>query len=166
MDLSVVLNDIKRSPAPVMTPAKPAALHGSDLDGVFDQLRDEASRQSALEAAEAQYRRGLALREAGRFDEAMQALQAASRSPRLRFQAASLVGRLYRERNAVPQAIEWFERAAQAPAPTPAESHQLLYQLAELLGIGRRGGPRPRHLPRAAVRCRRVRRSLVPRSTG
>ncbi len=89
VDLSIVLDDIKRSPAPVATPARAAApIAGNDLDGVFEQLRDEASRQSAMEAAEAQYRRGLALREAGRLDEAIEALKAASRAPRLRFQTA------------------------------------------------------------------------------
>ena len=33
----------------------------------------------------------------------------------------------------MPQALEWLERAAQAPAPTTDESHQLLYELAEAL---------------------------------
>ena len=29
--------------------------------------------------------------------------------------------------------MEWFERAAQAPAPTTAESHLLMYDFAEAL---------------------------------
>ena len=33
----------------------------------------------------------------------------------------------------MPQALEWLERAAQAPAPTADEGHQLLYELAEAL---------------------------------
>jgi len=33
----------------------------------------------------------------------------------------------------MPNALEWLERAAQAPAPTNDESHQLLYELAEAL---------------------------------
>ena len=31
----------------------------------------------------------------------------------------------------MPQALEWLERASQAPAPTTDESHQLLFELAE-----------------------------------
>ena len=31
----------------------------------------------------------------------------------------------------MPQALEWLERAAQAPAPTNDESHQLLFELAD-----------------------------------
>ena len=30
-------------------------------------------------------------------------------------------------------AVEWLERAAQAPAPTPDEGHRLLFDLAEAL---------------------------------
>jgi hypothetical protein len=33
----------------------------------------------------------------------------------------------------VHEAIEWFERATQAAAPTAAASHDLLYDLAQLL---------------------------------
>jgi tetratricopeptide (TPR) repeat protein len=127
IDLSVVLDDIKPSGGRAgAAPGQP-----DDLDGVFAQLREKASKQ--VGAAEAQYKKGLALRDAGRIDEAMKALQEASRAPRLRFQTASLLARMYRERKALPQAIEWFERAAEAPAPTPDEGHLLLYELADLL---------------------------------
>jgi len=33
----------------------------------------------------------------------------------------------------LPQALEWLERGAQAPAPNADESYQLLYELADLL---------------------------------
>jgi tetratricopeptide (TPR) repeat protein len=124
VDLSIVLDDIEQ---PAAEPPPEAA----DLDGVFERLRGEASRRS--DEADEQYTRGLAMRDAGQFDESIQALQAASRAPRLRFQTASLIGRMHRERGMVPQAIEWFERAAQAPAPTADEGHLLLYELAEML---------------------------------
>ena len=51
--------------------------------------------------------------------------------PKMRFVTAALLGRLFRERDLLPQSIEWLERAAQAPAPTPAEYHQVLYDLAQ-----------------------------------
>ncbi len=130
IDLSVVLEDITPGGTP---PARPAAskIQATDLDGVFAHLRDEASRQ--VDATEAQYRKGLALREAGRVDEAIPELEAASRAPRLRFHTASLLGRIYRDRQELPQAIEWFERAAEAPSPTADQGHQLLYDLADAL---------------------------------
>ena len=129
VDLSIVLDEIREPAAPPDAPGKPAG----DLDDVFAQLRTEASRRTALEAADEEYQRGLALHRAGKIDECIPALQAASRAPRLRFATASLLGRIFRERGMAPQAIESFERAAEAPAPTPEEGNELLYDLADAL---------------------------------
>jgi tetratricopeptide (TPR) repeat protein len=123
VDLSVVLDDIKR---PAATPAPPA-----DLDGVFERLRGDAARR--VDAANEDYKRGLALHKAGKIDAAIDALQAASRAPKLRFATASLLGRTYKSRGMTAEAIEWFERAAAAPAPSPDDAHLLLYELAEAL---------------------------------
>jgi tetratricopeptide (TPR) repeat protein len=128
VDLSVALDD------PVAAGKRPAVLSPSDdLDNVFAQLRDEASRRAALDAADEEYKRGVALHKAGRIDDCIPALQAASRAPRLRFVTASLLGRIYRNRGMTLQAIEWFERAAQAPPPNADEGHLLLYDLADAL---------------------------------
>jgi tetratricopeptide (TPR) repeat protein len=129
VDLSIVLDDIREPAASSDPPSQPAG----DLDGVFAHLRTEASRRTALEAADEEYQRGLALHRAGKIDECIPALQAASRAPRLRFATASLLGRIFRERGLTPQAIESFERAAEAPAPTPEEGNELLYDLADTL---------------------------------
>lgn len=129
VDLSIVLDDIKEPAAPSDAPDKAAG----DLDGVFAQLRTEAARRTALETADEEYQRGLALHRAGKIDECIPALQAASRAPRLRFATASLLGRIFCERGMALQAIESFERAAEAPAPTPEEGHELLYDLADTL---------------------------------
>jgi tetratricopeptide (TPR) repeat protein len=120
VDLSVELNGIDKPPS-------------GDLDTVFSQMRDDASRRAAMEAAESEYQRGVALHTSGDSDAAVGALQAAARAPRLRFAAASLAGRILRDTGRLPQAIESLERAAQAPAPTPEEGHLLLYELAEML---------------------------------
>lgn len=126
VDLSIVLDEhVKRPPAA----AAPAA--GGDIDAVFDQIRDEASRRSMIDAAEAEYKRGLSLHKAGDIDGAITALQTASKAPTLRFATASLLGRIYQQRGKLQQSLEWLERAAQAPAPTPGEYHQLLYDLAD-----------------------------------
>jgi tetratricopeptide (TPR) repeat protein len=75
------------------------------------------------------------LRQEGQIDESLQALEAAARSPRHRFQAATLIGRIYRERDLLPQTIEWFERAAQAPPTTAEDGYRLLYDLADALEL-------------------------------
>lgn len=129
VDLSIMVDDIK--PAEVPRAAKGSAAPG-DLEGVFGRMRDQASVRSADEA-EKEYKRGLALRDAGDIDGCIQALEKASRAPKLRFAAAWLIGRLYCDRDMLPQALEWLERAAQASAPNADDAQALLYELADAL---------------------------------
>jgi tetratricopeptide (TPR) repeat protein len=100
-----------------------------DIDRVFAQFRDKASG-GASEAAEQEYERGVALYEAGQVTDGIRALEAASRAPIHRFRAAAALGRIYRDRGALSQAIEWFERAAGAPAPRAEDGHALFHELA------------------------------------
>jgi tetratricopeptide (TPR) repeat protein len=103
-----------------------------DIDQVFAQFRDKASGGTS-ETAEHQYERGMALFDAGQEAEGIGALEAASRAPVHRFRAAAALGRIYRDRGALSQAIEWFERAAGAPAPSAEDGHALFYELAAAL---------------------------------
>jgi tetratricopeptide (TPR) repeat protein len=66
-------------------------------------------------------------------DEALGPLRAACEAIRFRFEAASLLGRVHQQRGETLEAIEWFERAAEAPAPSPDEGHALLYELGMLV---------------------------------
>ena len=134
LDLSAALAE-----AVDATPAMPAPAPRS-LDQVFRGLRDDAGRQSEEEAAAEQYRLALTYHEMGMADDAVKALEAATRSPRQRFDAASMLGRLYLERGDMASAIEWLERAAEAPAPTVDAGHALLYDLANTLeSVGETG---------------------------
>jgi tetratricopeptide (TPR) repeat protein len=125
VDLSISLDTIKK-PAPPRPPAEE-----SDLESVFDTMRAQSAKRSGLDEAEKEYKRGLSLRAAGDIDGCIQALEKASRAPKLRFGTSRLIARLYRDRDMMPQALDWLERASQAPAPTRDESHQLLFELAE-----------------------------------
>jgi tetratricopeptide (TPR) repeat protein len=124
VDLSIVLNDIERPPAPMITPS---------VDGAFSQLRDEAARRPVAQTADAEYTRALAFRQAGDIEGCIAALRSASRAPRLQYAAASLLGQLFRDRGQMDVAIEWLERAAEAPALGPADAHRVLYDLADAL---------------------------------
>ena len=97
-----------------------------------DAVIDAGRAQDDSLAAE-QLRLGLTYRDMGMTDDAIQALELASRSSRLRFEAASTLGRLYVERGDRGKALEWFERAAEAPAPTLDAGRGLLYELASVL---------------------------------
>ena len=126
VDLSVVIDDFKARRSATAQPdsqAQPTPVVRPDRAVVILEQRQ----------AEAKYKEALELRNADRIDEAIRALLEASRVPMWRFQTASLLGRIYRDRESVPQAIEWFERAAEAPAPSADEGHLLMYELADAL---------------------------------
>jgi tetratricopeptide (TPR) repeat protein len=132
VDLSIVLEDIHRPPQqPERSEGNGAALAGG-IDAVFAGIRTDV-RRASMEEAERQYRRGLELREAGDVEGCIAALQSASQAPPLRFETASLAARLLRDRGMLGQAVDWFERAAEAPAPSVEEGHDLLYDLADVL---------------------------------
>ena len=126
IDLSEALDAL---PAPLPLTAPPPR----SLDQVFRGLRDESNRQSSEEAAAEQYRLALTYLEMGMIEDAIKALEGATGSPRQRFDAASMLGRLYLERKDPTKAIEWLERAAEAPAPTAEAGRSLLYDLARTL---------------------------------
>ena len=104
-----------------------------NLDEVFDDFRSEVSKQSGAKEAAEQLGLGKTYIDMGMSDEAITALRAAARAPAHRFEASSLLGRLYLKKKDLPHAIEWLERAAEAPAPSVNHARQLLYELGALL---------------------------------
>jgi tetratricopeptide (TPR) repeat protein len=122
VDLSIALDGIKQ-------PAE------SNHDGITPKAVEPISVLPSGDVDE-EYRKGVSLFEAGRADDAIEPLRAAVRAPRLRFASASLLGRIFRSRGELDQAIEWFERAALAPAPSPDQGHLLLFDLADALEHG------------------------------
>jgi tetratricopeptide (TPR) repeat protein len=68
--------------------------------------------------------------EMGMIDEATTALKNAAQAPSVRFEAASMLARLYKEQGDLPSAIEWFVQASEVPAPAEEEGWALLYDLA------------------------------------
>jgi tetratricopeptide (TPR) repeat protein len=137
IDLTSVLGDIEgAAAAPVPAPGPPPR---ENLEDVFEDLRREPSRPAAGGVDQSAQHMKLATTylEMGLVDQAIASLQTAVRSPRQRFEAGALLGRLFRERGDVAHAIEWLERAAEAPAPDEEEGRALLYDLGELLeGVG------------------------------
>jgi tetratricopeptide (TPR) repeat protein len=103
------------------------------LDEVFTRARDHSGHQPEEEEAAEHLNMGKASIERGMFEEAVRALEQAVRSPRQRFEAAALLGRLYRDRHEPAAAIDWMERAAEAPARSAEEGRALLYDLGVML---------------------------------
>ena len=103
------------------------------MDDVFREFRAEILQDSALEEAEQQYKLALAYKDMGMVPEAIAALELAARSPTHRFIAGALLARTLVERRRFGAAVEWFERAAEAPAPDQGVGRALLYDLGRAL---------------------------------
>jgi tetratricopeptide (TPR) repeat protein len=106
----------------------PPDVANRSLDDVFQQLRSGAGDDGSEHM-------GLARTylEMGMPDEAVGPLELAARSPRHRFEASSLLAQVHRDNSDLAAAIEWFERAAEAPAPSPDDARALLYDLGDVL---------------------------------
>ena len=119
-------------PQPVAAP-EPDAASPASLEDVFKDMRQQAGGEPGQEDALQRLRLGETYLEMGMVADAAAALKDAARTPRHRFDAASRLARLYRRQGDTAQALEWFERAAEAPAPSPDEGHALLYDLGVTL---------------------------------
>ena len=132
IDLTSVLGGLHGPPASSDAPPQPPP-RKDNLDEVFKDMREEAVRQGGPDQGEPHLTLARTYLQMGMEDEAIKSLQAAARWPRHRFEAASTLGRLHQKRGEAERAIEWLERASEAPAPTPDEGHALLYELGALL---------------------------------
>jgi tetratricopeptide (TPR) repeat protein len=138
IDLNEALAELASAPSsvPDANQSGVAAESGGpapDLERVFEGLRAKAATEGRVTDAEQAYAAGLENARNGRIAEAMDALQAAARSPLMRFQASAELGRLYVRHGELGLGVDWMERAAEAPAPSADEGHALMYDLADAL---------------------------------
>ena len=118
----------------------PTGKRGKAAKGRGSEAPPEEQKAQDEEAAAEQLRLAHTYRDMGMVEDAIQSLERAARSARQRFEAASLLGRLHVERGERSKALDWFERAAEAPAPTADAGRALLYDLADTLeSIGESG---------------------------
>ena len=122
IDLTGALGNLDAATAPTRT---------KNIDQVFSEIREEAAGEQDFPAQHLTL--GRTYLEIGMLDEALASLQTAVRSPDHRFEAAAALGRLYDRKGERDTAIEWLERAAEAPAPSDDAAHALLYDLGVLL---------------------------------
>jgi len=122
IDLSKVLSELDGAderPSP-----RPASL--GDL---FKGIRKDVAQADGADQSVQHLKLARTYLEMGMLQEATTCLKTAARSPRRRFEAAAMLGRLYKEHGDITDAIEWLERAAEATVPTPEEGQALLYEL-------------------------------------
>ena len=130
IDLTALLGELEGQFAAPEPP--PVARPTRDLEDVFAGMRADAGEEDADDSGE-----HLALArtyiEMGLPEEAVSSLEIAARSPHHRFEAASALAHIRRDQSDLTGAVEWFARAAEAPAPTAAEGHAVLYDLGDVL---------------------------------
>jgi tetratricopeptide (TPR) repeat protein len=120
-------------PAP-SSPAEDPVQAPRDLESVFEEMRQRAERDPrAGTSGDAVYDRAQEHLRVGRWLEAVHDLEAAARTPALRFVAAAQLGRLQIAHGELGAGTEWLERAAEAPAPTTDDATAVLYDLANAL---------------------------------
>ena len=120
------------APQPDSTPA-PATEQSETLDDVFTGMRDDAAREQGDDEAAQYIQLAETYLEMGMVDEAMGSFETAAESPRHRFDAASRLARLHRKQGDLRHALEWFQRAAEAPPTTRDEGHAVRYDLGVAL---------------------------------
>jgi tetratricopeptide (TPR) repeat protein len=126
IDLNAALSEIESQVA--TPPTRPR-----DLEEVFADIRHEVIGDEDADTSADHLALARTFIEMGMTREAANSLEIAARSPRHRFSAAWLLGGIHRQRGQLTEAIEWLERAAQAPPTTPEEGRGLLYDLGDVL---------------------------------
>lgn len=131
VDLSSVLDGLADA-APVLeveTATEPA----ESWEGLPELQDEQNGRVVQDDEARAEYKRALALIDLGEIDASIPILQGASLATGLRFPAALCLARIFMNRESMHEAVEWFERAADARPPSAAEGYQVLYDLTGAL---------------------------------
>jgi tetratricopeptide (TPR) repeat protein len=134
IDLTEVLAQLQgMTAAPKAPAAAPPSAPAASLDEAFSEFRTEVSKEAGTQDAAEQLTLAKTYLEMGMSEEAIAALTRAAQVPTHRFEAGSILGRLYRQLDDLPHTAEWLERASEAPAPTVTEGRELLYDLGTAL---------------------------------
>ncbi|HUP39993.1 MAG TPA: tetratricopeptide repeat protein, partial [Vicinamibacterales bacterium] len=134
VDLNDSIHDMRTGQVAAAA-GKPAAAGSAarEMDSVLKGMRDEAAQDATPETAEQHFKLAATYVDMGMQDEAMKALEVAARSPRHRFRAAAMLAKAHLGSGDMVHAIEWYERAVEAPSPSPMALHAVLYELASVL---------------------------------
>ena len=125
LDPATVLEEIAALPDPEPAQRLP-------LESFFEELRGKVARDQEGRARE-QIERALLHLAENRPAEAITNLEEAARNPALRFEASAHLARICLDRADLPNAVEWMERALEAPSPTVDDRLALMYDLADTL---------------------------------
>jgi pilus assembly protein FimV len=105
------------------------------LEEVFREFQKGVAEQLSEEDSDTHFNLGIAYKEMGLIPEAIREFQIASRDPGYFVEGCSMIGVCYIEQGIASSAVEWFERALQAPNLESEPRMALRYDLASALEI-------------------------------
>jgi tetratricopeptide (TPR) repeat protein len=126
IDLNAVLSEIEAQMA--SPPGRPR-----DLEEVFADIRGDVIGDEDADTSADHLALARTFIDLGMTREAANSLEIAARSPRHRCAAAWLLGGIRRQQGQLSEAIEWLERAAEAPPASQDDGRGLLYDLGDVL---------------------------------
>jgi tetratricopeptide (TPR) repeat protein len=139
VEASAPVEEVAAVDVPEQTAEEPAAPVPAEateeplpLESFFEELRGKVARDQETRARE-QLDRGLEHLAHNRVDEAIASLEEASRMPAMRFEASSHLARISLGRGDLQAAVDWMERALEAPAPAVEDRLEIMYDLADTL---------------------------------
>lgn len=102
----------------------------SDVLEIFEEFKKGLEKQVEAEDSETHYNLGIAYKEMGLIDDAINSFQMAQHDPRLFVQSTSMLGICYMEKGLYPLAVDAFQSALIKTAPGEEASLGLKYELA------------------------------------
>jgi tetratricopeptide (TPR) repeat protein len=104
---------------------------------ILTTFRERVAQEVAGDDFRTHYDLGIAYKEMGLVDEAIQEFESAARSPQLRRDACVMIAVCHRDRCDLMQAARWYRQALDSMDGAPGGASDLRYDLAEaLLGAG------------------------------
>lgn len=103
-----------------------------DVESVFAQFKKGVAEQIAPDDSETHYDLGIAYKEMGLTDDAINEFELAAKSRRRACTALTMVAMCHLERGKADLAISYFQRALTAEGRTPAEELALHYEMANV----------------------------------
>jgi tetratricopeptide (TPR) repeat protein len=100
-----------------------------DVETVFAQFKKGVERVVSADDADTHYDLGIAYKEMGLTDDAMNEFMVAAQAPRKQCLAQTMVGLCLMEKGDPASAIPWFEQALHAPLRSDREEMGLFYEL-------------------------------------
>lgn len=108
-----------------------------DVESVFAQFKKGVAQQISVDDSDTHFDLGIAYKEMGLIDDAMQEFETAARNPQRACTALTMIGMCCLEKGEAPRAVEYFERALASKQKSAGEELALFYELGnayELLG--------------------------------